>query len=45
MWRGCLECGQQPKMKEEEEEEGEVVSGVAGLHNFSQREQKESEGN
>lgn len=25
-------------------EEGEVMSGVAGLHNFSQREQKKSEG-
>lgn len=27
------------------EEEGEVVSGVAGLHNSSQREPKQSEGN
>lgn len=32
-------------MKEDKKEEGEVVSGVARLHNFSQREQKESEGN
>lgn len=45
MWRGLLECGQQQKMKEEKEEEGEVVSGVARLHNYSQSEQKESKGN
>ena len=37
---------QQKKKKEEREEErrGEVMSEMAPLHNFSEREQKESEG-